>query len=234
MYIIELIGLFIPLLIILDIAQGYFDYSEIKFKNAILDLDTDKEYSLKKIKTIFSNIHKLTVDIDDLSEFNIKRIQKLVNHVQGNLSESDTKYFSYCFICGILTKLLNKQKNYKNDKDKLLHLLTGITNELEEEKKFFGLNKREKEIFLDLKKNKNLSESDLKSISELKDIILNRYQELITKDEKSERLSKRSIYLGYISLLITAVSVYYSFSDKDIVKTTNNHTDKQVTLKKKT
>jgi len=230
MPIIELIGLFIPLFIVLDLAQGYFDFSETKFKNTILDLDVDKEYSLKKIKTIFSSINKLSVNIDDLSEYNIKRIQKLINHVQGSLSETDTKYFDHCFICGVLSK----QKSYQNNKDKLLCLLSNIIDELEEEKKFFGLNKREKEIFLDL--SKNVSESDLKSISELKDIVLNRYQELMTKDEKSERLSKISMRIGYISLFCTAISVYFSFFQETylVEKDNINYSNKQVIIKEHT
>lgn len=92
-----------------------------------------------------------------------------------------------------------------------MNLISSILQELDEEKKFFGLNVREREIFRDLTKNKSLSESDTKSILELKDIVINRYQELIKKDEQSDRLSKISIRLGLISLLATVVGLYYSF-----------------------
>lgn len=73
-------------------------------------------------------------------------------------------------------------------------MLSPILEELNEETKFFDLNIREREIFISLTKNTNLSESDSKSISELKDIVINRYQELIKRDEQSDRLSIKNIY----------------------------------------
>jgi len=232
---IELIPPLIGVLIMFDILRYLDKQDEIKFKNEILDLDGNKEHSLNDIKSIFSDIFNFNVTIDELSEYNIKRIQRLLDNVKGNLTKRNTKYYHYSIIVGILIELLKKQKVYANDKDQLISSISKILKELEEEKKFFGLNARETEIFIDLTKNKNLSEADYKSILELKDIVINRYQELIKRDEQSDRLSKRSIRLGYISLLITAVSVYYSFfSDKFAEKDAVKNIEKQVIKKNKT
>lgn len=208
---IELILPIIGLVIVVDVFRCIEKYSEIRFKNEILDLDVNNKYSLNDIKTIFLNICDFNSNIDELSEYNIKRIHRLLNQVKGNLLKKQTTYYNFSFIFGILIKLTKKQKKYDNDKNKLLNLISSILQELDEEKKFFGLNVREREIFRDLTKNKSLSESDTKSILELKDIVINRYQELIKKDEQSDRLSKISIRLGLISLLATVVGLYYSF-----------------------
>jgi len=232
---IELIPPLIGLLIMFDIFRYLDKHEEIKFKNEILDLDGNKEYSLSDIKSIFSDVFNFNATIDELSEYNIKRIQRLLDNVKGNLTKRSTKYYHYSVIIGILIEVLKKQKIYDNDKDNLICTVSKILKELETEKKFFGLNARETEIFMDLTKNKNLSEADSKSILELKDIIINRYQELIKRDEQSDSLSKRSIRLGYISLVITAVSVYYSFfSDNVIEENTIKNINKQIIMKDKT
>lgn len=198
----------------LDFLRYIDKKDEINFKNEILDLDGKNEHSLNDIKSIFSDVFNFNATTDELSEHNIKRIQRYLENVKGNLTKRNTKYYNYSVIIEMFIKLFKKQKVYDNDKDKLIHSVSNILKELAEEKKFFGLNTRETEIFMDLTKNKNLSEADSKSILELKDIIINRYQDLIKRDEQSDRLSKVSIRLGYISLLVTAVSVFYSFSDK--------------------
>ena len=198
----------------LDFLRYIVKKDEINFKNEILDLDGKNEHSLNDIKSIFSDVFNFNATTDELSEHNIKRIQRYLENVKGNLTKRNTKYYNYSVIIEMFIKLFKKQKVYDNDKDKLIHSVSNILKELAEEKKFFGLNTRETEIFMDLTKNKNLSEADSKSILELKDIIINRYQDLIKRDEQSDRLSKVSIRLGYISLLVTAVSVFYSFSDK--------------------
>jgi len=225
--IIDLLPQIIILSILFDISRYIGKSKEIKFKNEILDLNTNKKYALHDIKNIYSDIY----DLHELNEYSINKIQKFINHIKGNLLKSDTKYYYYSILIGTFKRINGEEKKYTNDKDSLLPLLTIVSEELNEEKKFFGLNTREREIFISLVNNSELSESDSKSILELKDIITNRYQELIKKDEKSDRLSKRSIRLGYISLLITAVSVYYSFIlDKEII----NDSVKETFIKKKT
>lgn len=212
MIVIELLLPLLGFFILLDILRFIDKQNEIKFKNAILDLDINQKYTLQDIKRIFTDINDLVVNVDDISEYNIKRIQKYIDQVQGNLLRTDTGYYDYFLSLGIFTILFSKKKVYRNNKTKLSNLLANVLNELDNEKKFFGLNKREKEIFLDLNKNSNLTDSDLKSILELKDIVVNRYQELIKRNEQSDSLSKISIRLGYISLLITAISLYISYA----------------------
>jgi len=207
-----MIELILPIivLLLLDIFFYLDKQSGIKFKNEILDLNINEKYVLNDIKSIFLNTSDFNFNIDEFSEYNIKRIQKYIEQVKGNLLKNDTQYYTSSIILGILKKLLIKQKKYNNDKKQLLNILNNIIDDLNEEKKFLGLNAREIEIFTDLMKNKNLSEADSKSILELKDIILNRYQELIKRDEQSDRLSKHSMNLGYISLIIAVISFSYS------------------------
>lgn len=189
MIIIDLLLPLLGLFILLDILRFIDIQNEIKFKNTILDLDINKKYTLQ----------------------DIKRIQKYIDQVQGNLLRTDTSYYDYFLSVGFFTTLFSLKKEYRNNKIELSNLLVNVLHELDDEKKFFGLNKREKEIFLDLNKNSNLTDSDLKSILELKDIVVNRYQELMKRNEQSDRLSKISIRLGYISLLITVISLYISY-----------------------
>jgi len=211
MFIIDLTLPLVGLLVMLDVLRYLDKNDEVKFMNTILDLNVEKKYIFKDVKSIFAHACNLNVNIDDLSEYNIKRIQKLINNIEGNLLKSDTRYYDNSIIIGGLIKIFGRYKDYKNNKNELLNLLSNVLKELDEEKKFFGLNKREKEIFLDLNHNKNLSDSDIQSILELKDIIVNRYQELMKRNEQSDRLSKISIKLGYISLIITAIGFYMSY-----------------------
>jgi hypothetical protein len=180
---------------------------DIKFQNEILDLDVEKKYSLDEIKGIFLDTYKFKINIDELNEYNIKRITRLIEQVKGNLSKKETRYYEAPII-GTLLKIFNKQKTYQNDKKKLLALLSSILEELKEEKTFFGLNTREREILKSLSKNEQLSEVDKRNIFELKDIVTNRYQELLKKNEQSNELSKKSMRLGYISLIITFITSF--------------------------
>ncbi|MFW3380112.1 hypothetical protein [Aliarcobacter butzleri] len=209
---IELLPIFSPLSILLISIYiiYYFDTRrDLKFQNEILDLDVEKKYSINDIKSIFLDTYQFRINIDELSEYNIKRLNRLIEQVQGNLSKKETKYYEP-FIFNTILKLFKKQKIFKNDKEKLLTLISTILDELAEEKKFFGLNTREREILINLSTNNQLSEVDKRSISELKDIVTNRYKELLNRNEQSDRLSKKSMRLGYISLFITFV---VSFED---------------------
>ncbi len=192
---------FIYILYLLDTRK------DLKFQNEILDLDVEKEYSLNDIKSIFVDTYKFKINIDELSEYNIKRIIRLIEQVKGNLSKKETNYYEP-FIFDSILKLLKKLRKYNGDKDKLLKLLSKILDELAEEKKFFGLNTREREILIDLHKNERLSDVDKKSISELKDIVTNRYQELLKRNEQSNKLSKVSIYLGVLGLVIALLGFF--------------------------
>lgn len=203
---IELLLVFGPLLTIL--IMYYIDRrKDKKFQNEILDLDVEKKYSINDIKSIFLDTYQFSMNIDELSEYNIKRLNRLIEQVQGNLSKKETKYYEP-FLFNTILRLLKKQKTYNNDKEKLSTLLSTILDELSEEKKFFGLNTREREILKSLSKNVNLSEVDKRSISELKDIVTNRYQELLKRNEQSNKLSKISIYLGGIGLIIALIGFF--------------------------
>ncbi|MCG3655978.1 hypothetical protein L5F23_04535 [Aliarcobacter butzleri] len=203
---IELLLVFGPLLTILIIY--YIDIRrDLKFQNEILDLDIEKQYSLNDIKSIFLDTYQFRMNIDELDEYNIKRIIRLIEQIQGNLLKKETKYYEP-FLFNAILRLFKKQKTYNNDKEKLSSLLSTILNELSEEKKFFGLNTREREILKSLSKNVNLSEVDKRSISELKDIVTNRYQELLKRNEQSNKLSKISIYLGGIGLIIALIGFF--------------------------
>ncbi|MFW2578441.1 hypothetical protein [Aliarcobacter butzleri] len=173
---------------------------DVNFKNRILDLDTSKLYSLDNIKRIYSDTYMSTRNINEFGEASIKNICNLIEQVEGNLHNKETKYYDF-----IIFKIFKKKNIYNNDKNKLLTITSQILDELSEEKKFFGLNTREREILKDLSINANLSEADKKSIFELKDIVTNRYKELLNRNEQSDRLSKKSMRLGYISLFITFV-----------------------------
>jgi len=202
----ELLLVFGPLLTILIIY--YIDIRrDLKFQNEILDLDIEKQYSLNDIKSIFLDTYQFRMNIDELDEYNIKRIIRLIEQIQGNLLKKETKYYEP-FLFNAILRLFKKQKTYNNDKEKLSSLLSTILNELSEEKKFFGLNTREREILKSLSKNVNLSEVDKRSISELKDIVTNRYQELLKRNEQSNKLSKISIYLGGIGLIIALIGFF--------------------------
>lgn len=202
----ELLLVFGPLLTILIIY--YIDIRrDLKFQNEILDLDIEKQYSLNDIKSIFLDTYQFRMNIDELDEYNIKRIIRLIEQIQGNLLKKETKYYEP-FLFNTILRLFKKQKTYNNDKEKLSSLLSTILNELSEEKKFFGLNTREREILKSLSKNVNLSEVDKRSISELKDIVTNRYQELLKRNEQSNKLSKISIYLGGIGLIIALIGFF--------------------------
>ncbi|MCG3651950.1 hypothetical protein L5F32_06660 [Aliarcobacter butzleri] len=206
----ELLAIFSPLSIalILIYILYYFDTRrDLKFQNEILDLDVEKKYSINNIKSIFLDTYQFRINIDELNEYNIKRLNRLIEQVQGNLSKKETKYYEP-FMFNTILKLFKKQKIYKNDKEKLLTSLSTILDELAEEKKFFGLNTREREILKSLSMNKNLSEVDKRSILELKDIVTNRYQELLKRNEQSNKLSKISIYLGIIGVIIAVVGFY--------------------------
>lgn len=192
---------FIYILYLIDTTK------DLKFQNEILDLDVEKEHSLNDIKSIFVDTYKFKINIDELSEYNIKRIIRLIEQVKGNLSKKETNYYEP-FILNDILKLLKKLRKYNGDKDKLLKLLSKILDELAEEKKFFGLNTREREILIDLNKNERLSDVDKKSISELKDIVTNRYQELLKRNEQSNKLSKVSIYLGVLGLVIALIGFF--------------------------
>lgn len=203
---VELLLVFGPLLTILIIY--YIDIRrDLKFQNEILDLDIEKQYSLNDIKSIFLDTYQFRMNIDELDEYNIKRIIRLIEQIQGNLLKKETKYYEP-FLFNAILRLFKKQKTYNNDKEKLSSLLSTILNELSEEKKFFGLNTREREILKSLSKNVNLSEVDKRSISELKDIVTNRYQELLKRNEQSNKLSKISIYLGGIGLIIALIGFF--------------------------
>lgn len=207
---IELLPIFSPLSILLISIYiiYYFDTRrDLKFQNEILDLDVEKKYSINDIKSIFLDTYQFRINIDELSEYNIKRLNRLIEQVQGNLSKKETKYYEP-FLFNTILRLFKKQKTYNNDKEKLSSLLSTILNELSEEKKFFGLNTREREILKSLSKNVNLSEVDKRSISELKDIVTNRYQELLKRNEQSNKLSKISIYLGGIGLIIALIGFF--------------------------
>lgn len=207
---IELLPIFSPLSILLISIYilYYFDTRrDLKFQNEILDLDVEKKYSINDIKSIFLDTYQFRINIDELSEYNIKRLNRLIEQVQGNLSKKETKYYEP-FLFNTILRLLKKQKTYNNDKEKLSTLLSTILDELSEEKKFFGLNTREREILKSLSKNVNLSEVDKRSISELKDIVTNRYQELLKRNEQSNKLSKISIYLGGIGLIIALIGFF--------------------------
>ncbi|MFY4810794.1 hypothetical protein ACOTWH_09240 [Aliarcobacter butzleri] len=173
---------------------------DVNFKNRILDLDTSKLYSLDNIKRIYSDTYMSTRNINEFGEASIKNICNLIEQVEGNLHNKETKYYDF-----IIFKIFKKKNIYNNDKNKLLTITSQILAEIENEKKFFGLNIREREILKDLSINANLSEADKKSIFELKDIVTNRYKELLNRNEQSDRLSKKSMRLGYISLFITFV-----------------------------
>lgn len=192
---------FIYILYLIDTTK------DLKFQNEILDLDVEKEHSLNDIKSIFVDTYKFKINIDELSEYNIKRIIRLIEQVKGNLSKKETNYYEP-FILNDILKLLKKLRKYNGDKDKLLKLLSKILDELAEEKKFFGLNTREREILIGLRKNERLSDVDQKSISELKDIVTNRYQELLKRNEQSNKLSKVSIYLGVLGLVIALIGFF--------------------------
>jgi len=212
MIIVDLILPVAGLFILVDIMRFFETKNETKFKNTVLDLNINQTYTLQEIKKIYIDIGDFGVNADDISEYSIKKIHKCLDQVQGNLLKTDTRYYDYFLTTGFFTNLFAKQKEYKNNKTELLNLLSNVLIELDNEKKFFGLNKREKEIFLDLHKNSNLTGSDLKSMLELKDIVVNRYQELMKRNEQSDRLSKNSIRLGLISLLITVISLYMSLT----------------------
>ena len=98
---IELILPIIGLMIVVDVFRCIEKYSEIRFKNEILDLDVNNKYSLNDIKTIFLNICDFNSNIDELSEYNIKRIHRLLNQVKGNLLKKETTYYNFSFIFGI-------------------------------------------------------------------------------------------------------------------------------------
>lgn len=202
----SLLQLLFFLIVIYFLIIFIFDFREdVKFQNEILDLDTEKQYSLNEIKSIFLDTYGK--DLDGLNEYYIKHMAKLIEQIKGNLLKKETVYYTLP-LTGILTKIFKKQKVYKYDKSKLLNIVSSILDELKEEKKFFGLNTREREILISLSRNENLSEVDKRSILELKDIVTNRYQELLKKNEQSNVLSKRSMKVGYISLIITFITSF--------------------------
>lgn len=186
---------------LLDIGE------DIKFRNEILDLDTERQYSLNEIKNLFRDIYKYKKSLHEFNEYHIKHIIKLLEEVKGELVKKETKYYTLP-MAETLSKIFSKQKVYKNNKSKLLVILSSILDELKEEKNFFGLNTREREILISLSRNENLSEVDKRSILELKDIVTNRYQELIKNNEQSNILSKRSMKVGYVSLIITFITSF--------------------------
>lgn len=190
----------IPLIGVIIIYSLHYanTVKDVNFKNRILDLDTSRLYSLDDIKRIYSNTYMSTRNINEFGEASIKNICNLIEQVEGNLHNKETKYYDF-----IIFKIFKKKNIYNNDKNKLLTITSQILVEIENEKKFFGLNTREREILKDLSINTNLSEADKKSIFELKDIVTNRYKELLNRNEQSDRLSKKSMKLGYISIGIT-------------------------------
>lgn len=189
-------------LIIAGIIIYWLYYSstvkDVNFKNKILDLDTNKEYSLDDIKRIYSNTYMSTRNINEFGETSIKNICTLIEQVNGNLHNKETKYYDF-----IVLRIFRRKNKYDNDKNKVLAITSKILDEIENEKKFFGLNIREREILKDLSKNNNLSEADKRSISDLKDIVTNRYKELLNRNEQSDKISKKAMNLGYISIGIT-------------------------------
>ncbi|WP_066222617.1 hypothetical protein [Aliarcobacter cryaerophilus] len=202
-----LVNMVIPISIFFVIIIDFFFFIEesngVKFKNAILDLDTNKLYSLKDIENIFMNANNRS-SIDDYSFISI---EKYIKQVKGNLLDKNTKYYTYTFCISYIINIFRRRK-YINNKESLVIILSSILQELENEKKFFGLNSKEKELAKELSLSNNLSDVDRKNINELKDIVTIRYKELLDRNEQSDRISKKAMRLGYISIGLTVIASF--------------------------
>ncbi|OCL85718.1 hypothetical protein AAX26_01785 [Aliarcobacter thereius] len=202
-----LIYMFLLTLLLDFINYAYIKF-DIKFKNAILDLETNRTYSLDYIKSIFLFTHP---NIRILNDHNLNNIEKLIIQIQGNLLASNSTYFTANTIMNKIFRLFRKNKIYENDKYKLLEIISSILVEIDKEKQFFGLNTREKKIFQDLTSSTSLDKSDLAKLEELKIIITDRYQELLDEYEKSNKQSKISKIFAIIGLVSTLISTIFLF-----------------------
>lgn len=191
----------LPILILLIIIHDFFYFIEVshnvKFKNLILDLDTEKSYSLNDIESIYMNTNNRSF----INEYNLISIEQYIKQIKGNLIVKNTKYYTYTFCISYIINIF-RQRKYNNNKENLIKILSSILEEIANEKKFFGLNTREKEIFRDLITNTNLNDSNKAKLDELKIIVTDRYQELLKKNEESNKLSTKSMRVGYISLTV--------------------------------
>lgn len=212
---------FIILLFLTDVMNALIMKEYVSFQNTIMNLNVENvSYSLKDIKNIYCDTLKLNVNSDELSEFHIKKIHRLLSNVDANLLKDKATYYyaletNKIFI--MLVSFFFKKKSlqcYHNDKSKktiLKTIIQNILNELDEEKKFFGLHTREKYLFSKLMNNENINNENKEHIFELKNIVLSRYQELVKKEDTSEKLSKRSLKVGYIGLFLGLISCWDIF-----------------------
>lgn len=185
----------------------YFYYLEmrdtVKFKNAILNLDVNKSYSLQDIEKIYMYIFRVRT----INEYNLNNMDKFIKQVIGNLLLKETNYELYYLSQNILKILKIKQKTYTNDKEKLLDILKSVLLEIDKEKQFFGLDSREKKIFQDLITSNYLKENDIGKLEELKIIITDRYQKLLDEYEKSNKNAKSAKKYARIGIVVTLISL---------------------------
>lgn len=200
----EMLLMLVVLFILLNFMSLMNNYTDTKFMNNVLSLDIKYDkYSLEYFKNLYSLSLNINLSYDDLSENHIKKIDRLLSKVKGSLLLENTTFFSSTFIGEIFNKFIIK-KNYEKDidfKSRLRKIIEDVQNELKKEKELFGLNRREKEIFSSLLNENSLDKNSKKDIYELKEIFVNRYEELILKEEKSDKNTKWSKKLTIISLL---------------------------------
>lgn len=200
----EMLPMLVVLFILLNFMSLINNYTDTKFMNNVLSLDIKYDkYSLEYFKNLYLLSLNINLSYDDLSENHIKKIDRLLSKVKGSLLLENTTFFSSTFIGEMFNKFIIR-KNYEKDidyKSRLKKIIKDVQNELKKEKELFGLNRREKEIFSSLLNENSLDENSKKDIYELKEIFVNRYEELILKEEKSDKNTKWSKKLTIISLL---------------------------------
>lgn len=203
---------FMSIFVILDILNYMMTNESARFRNELLDLDTDKTYSLDDIKRLYIDIYKYFVTENDLSETSIDNVQKHITLVRGHLLKKVPHYYSGSLIMDIILRRVFSIKYDCKNKDKLEVILSNITEEIENEKEFFGLAAREKDVFKSLRCSKSLSDGDKKNIDELKETVAGRYQELLKNTEKEKEARKKSnmltIVFGIVGTYLSYLSLY--------------------------
>ncbi|OCL99549.1 hypothetical protein AAX29_00590 [Aliarcobacter thereius] len=192
------------LYIFIDLMNYLTTKSNIKFKNRILDLEMDRNHCLDDIKNIFMTTFNA---VGTITELDVNRIERLIKKVKGNLQLRNTEYFIHNTFFIKVYRIFFKNKEYKNDREKLSEILSSILKEIEKEKVFFGLDHREKKIFQDLIESSNIQESDLSRLDELRTTMTDRYKKLLSEYERSNKNAESSKRYALISIIITLVSL---------------------------